>query len=126
MKDYSFGDETIRFKSCDRRYKERIKSFGYVAFKSEANEEFMPDEITCPVCSDHPKMERFGVGIYKGAEGNYHEDEFLSGAKTTISMSHQEMILKLRCPKCGSILRIPLNAEEYNHTWRTCTLDDDD
>ena len=82
-------------------------AFG-ISFLSAANEEFCADNIECPVCSNHPKMERYRTDFVGAQEGCYRAHESIFGRAEYVTCSEQKMELKLRCPKCGSILSIPV------------------
>lgn len=81
-------------------------------FLSAANEEFCPDNIECPVCIDHPKMERYQVGFCGAMEPCYRPQSVFGRAEYVIS-DEQKIELKLRCPKCGSILSIPVVLDRW-------------
>lgn len=82
-------------------------AFG-ISFLSTANEEFCPEDIECPVCSNHPKMERYQVDFCGAPEGCYRVHETVFGGAEYVTIREQKTEFKLRRPKCGSILSIPV------------------
>lgn len=99
-------------------YRKKISATkGTTIFKTRNGAEFSPELMLCPIC-EYGRLERIRVGLYKLPEtifqsGMRAESE---GWATHSSVSEQELVLRLRCPRCGTELTIPTIAHSQSTT----------